>query len=453
VNILFISYGDFRANSLTHIAGFAAGLVRRHGHDCAVTVPRRLKTFKAVPDPAFRPLLYSDVLRRPACFADGRPADIIHAWTPRHLVATCVLSLQRRMHRAARLVVHLEDNEEHLASHIGGLPFDTLRSASPGSWQKLFDRELIHPWRHRLLLHAADAVTHITPSLARFIPSGTPGRLLLPGVDPAFLTSETPDLALKHQLGLPPGARILVYPGSVNPVNAAEIRDLYQAVALLNRDGPHPVRLVRTGASSKWFIQSLTPSERETCINLGFIDRRRLPALLRLADVLVQPGKTGPFNDYRLPSKLAEFLASGRPVIMPAANIAAELAEGRDALFLRDGTPEDIAGRCRTVFADSDLATRLGRHGREAARRLFDTDCQSDRLAALYAEVASRPARADWPAFAAAPALDERTLFAPDPADPDLVATLRWTSRFPRPAPADWRRHLPAWLYRAQPDW
>jgi glycosyltransferase involved in cell wall biosynthesis len=453
VNILFVSYGDFRANSLTHIAGFAAGLSRRHGHDCAVAVPRRLKTLKAVPDPAFRPLLYSDALRRPACFADGRPADIIHAWTPRHLVATCVLSLQRRMHRAARLVVHLEDNEEHLASHILGRPFDVLRSDPPDSWQKLFDRELVHPWRHRLLLHAADAITHITPSLAQFIPPGTPARLLLPGIDPSFFVPETPDPALKRQLGLPADARILVYPGSVNPVNAAEIRDLYQAVALLNRDGPHPVRLVRTGASSKWFTRSLTPSEREICLNLGFIDRRRLPALLALADVLVQPGKTGPFNDCRLPSKLAEFLASGRPVIMPAANIASELVEGRDALFLRDGTPEDIAGRCRTVFADAGLAARLGRHGRESARRLFDTGRQTALLAALYADVASHPARADWPAFSAAPVLDERTLFPAAPDDPDLAAAIRATGQFPRPAPAGWRRHLPAWLHRAQPDW
>ena len=51
------------------------------------------------------------------------------------------------------------------------------------------------------------------------------------------------------------------------------------------------------------------------------MEAARLPALLRLADVLVQPGESNRFNTHRLPSKLPEFLASGRPVIMPRANL------------------------------------------------------------------------------------------------------------------------------------
>lgn len=452
MNILFINYGDFRANSLTHIAGFAAGLTRL-GHGCAVTVPWRLKTLSAVPDPAFLPLLHTDVLRRPDCFPGGRPPDIIHAWTPRHLVATCTLELQRRLPRAARLIVHLEDNEEHLAAQICQKPFATLRAADPSLWLPLYQRQLVHPWRHRLLLHAADAITHITPSLAVFAPAAPPARLLLPGLDPAFFEKPALPPELRRKLNLPPGARVIVYSGSVNPVNAAELRDLYQAVALLDRDGPQPVRLVRTGTTPQWFSDSLSHSERSILINLGFVDRRLLPALFSLADVLVQPGKTGPFNDYRLPSKLAEFLASGRPVVMPATNLAHSLTDGREAIFLRDGTPEDIADRCRTVFSNADLAARLGQHGREAARRLFDLETQSALLAELYAEVAARPARAAWPSLAAAPKLDESVLFPSDPTDPDLAATLDWARRFPRPAPADWRRHLPSWLHRPQPSW
>ena len=44
----------------------------------------------------------------------------------------------------------------------------------------------------------------------------------------------------------------------------------------------------------------------------GFVPKARLPRLLALADVLVQPGRAGAFNDYRLPSKLPEFLAAKR---------------------------------------------------------------------------------------------------------------------------------------------
>lgn len=453
LNILFVSYGDFRANSLTHIAGFCAGLSRL-GHACAVAVPRRLHTLSAIPNPAFRALSYADVLRQPACFPGAQPPDIIHAWTPRHLVATCVLELQKRLPRPARLVVHLEDNEEHLASSICSLPYASLRDGDPSLWGPLFTRELIHPRRHRLFLHAADAVTHITPSLTEFIPAGPSRLLLLPGLDPAFFHGSPPDSALFRKINLPANARVIVYPGSVNPVNAGELRDLYQAVVLLDRDSIRPVRLVRTGASSTWFKKALSASERAVCIDLGFVDRRLLPSLLSLADVLVQPGKTGPFNDYRLPSKLAEFLASGRPVVLPPTNLARSLVDGRDSLFLADGSPADIAARCRTIFEDPSLAASLGRHGRDAARRLFDLETQTALLAALYANVLSQPSRVPWSALATDPRLDETGLFPASPVDADLASALDWARRSPRPPPPIWwQRHIPSWLRSPSPAW
>ena len=44
-------------------------------------------------------------------------------------------------------------------------------------------------------------------------------------------------------------------------------------------------------------------------LDLGFVSRDRLWDLLAAADVFVQPGGPSPFNDYRFPSKLPDFLA------------------------------------------------------------------------------------------------------------------------------------------------
>lgn len=452
MNILFVSYGDFRVNSLVHIAGFAAGLSRL-GHACAVAVPRRLRTIADIPSPAFRPLLYHDVLRDPRCFPDGGAPDIIHAWTPRHLVATFVVALQARLPRPARLVVHMEDNEEHLAERICGLPFDELLAAPPRLWEKLHDVDLIHPRRHRLLLHAADAVTHIIPGLVRFVPRGQETRLLMPGLDAAFVEPRAPEPDLRRRLGVPPDARLVVYPGSVNPVNAPELRDLYRAVVLLDSGSPRPVRLVRTGNTSPWFRKSLSPGERAVTIDLGFVERGLVPRLLSLADVLVQPGKPGPFNDYRLPSKLPEFLASGRPVVMPAANLAAFLEDGRDAVFLGDGSPADIAARCRAVFADDALAARVARGGREAALRLFDAGRQAALLDRLYATLAARPPRAAWDALAGDRSAQESALFPGPSDDPGLAETLSWARENPRATASAWRRKAPAWLVPPIRSW
>jgi len=439
MNILFVCYQDYRANSMVHIAGFTAGL-RRLGHTCAVAVPEKPHTLSAVPSPTFIPLLYADILKNPDRFPDGRPPDIIHAWTPRWHVADFVLALQRRLTKPARLVVHLEDNEEHLAEKIAGRPFAELRRARPDELKPLRDWRLVHPWRHRLFLHAADAVTHITPALEKFIPAGRPAPVLRPAVAPAFFRINTPDTDQRRLLGLPPGARVIVYPGGVNPINAPEIRDIYAAAALLDTEAS-PVRLVRTGASPDWFADDLTPRERAVTIDLGFVDRDRIAPLLSLADVLVQPGRPGPFNDYRLPSKLAEFLACGKPVVMPATNIAAELRDGRDALFLHEGTPPEIAARCREIFDDPGLARRLGENARAAALRLFDPERQTALLAKLYEETLARPATADWTAFAA-PDADERALFPASPQNaPDLLAALEWLQA-QTPSPRPWWRRL-----------
>ena len=66
--------------------------------------------------------------------------------------------------------------------------------------------------------------------------------------------------------------------------------------------------------------------------------RRRLaeiPGYLALADAFVQPGAPDDFNRYRLPSKLPEFLAMGRPVILPHCNIGNDLTDGAECAAAR----------------------------------------------------------------------------------------------------------------------
>ncbi|MEO7600211.1 MAG: glycosyltransferase, partial [Opitutus sp.] len=117
------------------------------------------------------------------------------------------------------------------------------------------------------------------------------------------------------------------------------------------------------------------------------IEKARLGALLASADVLVQPGAADDFNDYRLPSKIPEFMCVGRPVIMPRANLAREMTDGYHALLLQSGDPNEIADQCQRVFADSELARRLGEGALEFARTHFDVVANTDWLLAFYERV------------------------------------------------------------------
>ena len=207
MNILFVNYGDFTTNSLNHIGGFAGALCAK-GHACVVAVPSGKDTLSAVPNPGFTAALYNELLERPAFFPDGRTADVIHAWTPREFVRKFVVSYQTIAERSARLVVHLEDNEEYLISGYAKRPIMELRSMGFGELDSVMSDRLPHPLRHRTFLRLADAVTVIVHRLRDFVPAGVPFSVLEPGVDPQYLRPAAPDPAIRRELGLRDGEKV-----------------------------------------------------------------------------------------------------------------------------------------------------------------------------------------------------------------------------------------------------
>ena len=394
MNILFVNYGDFRTNSLNHIAGFANALCAA-GHACVVAVPSSPETISAICDPLFIPATYAAALAKPGLFPDARPADIIHAWTPREGVRKFVLAYQRLLTNPARVIIHLEDNERYLIEAYTGKPFSELRTASPHDTDRWLVDGLPHPLRHESFLRVADGITHIVDRLKEHVPAGIPTQLLPPPVDFNLYRPTAPDAALRLKLGLRPKEKILVFTGSNTFANEPELRELYLAVALLNQRGT-PTRLIRTGFNSPTFLASLAFDYRAFVLDLGFVEKSKLPQLLALADVLVQPGRAGAFNDFRLPSKLPEFLAAGKPVVLPPTNLALLMQDGREAVFLKTGAPEEIAATCQRLFTDPKLCATLGQNAAAFARRHFDSAAKTRALAAFYTATLARPAANDW---------------------------------------------------------
>ena len=414
MNILFVNYGDFTTNSLNHIGGFANTL-SAGGHACVVAVPQRKETLQHIADPLFIAATYDEALARPNLFPDGRTADVIHAWTPRECVRKFTVAYQRATvnggGRPARLIIHLEDNERFLLEGFTGKTFEQLRTTPAAELESLLNDSLAHPLRHESFLRIADAVTHIIDRLAEFAPPGVPTHLLFPGVDFALYHPQAPDEPLRDEIGLRAGEKAIVFTGSNTFANEPEMRELYLAVALLNQRGT-PTRLVRTGFNSPRFLDGLADDVKRHVLDLGFIEKAKLPRLLALANVLVQPGRPGPFNDYRLPSKLPEFLASGKPVALPPTNLARLMEDGREAVFLpASGTPADIADACERLFGDAELCARLGENAVAFARSHFDLAVNTRGLAEFYVATTERESRTDW-SLARDATTSDATLFA-----------------------------------------
>ncbi len=157
--------------------------------------------------------------------------------------------------------------------------------------------------------------------------------------------------------------------------------ELYRAVRILRERGRDLV-LIKTGKDDVPVADVLGFQPQEAgVIDLGQVERPFLIDLMKCADLFVQPGAPGPFNDYRLPSKLPEFMAVGRPVVLPATNLGLRLRPGQDAMLLSNGSAEEIAGQVEAILDDPRLAARLSANAQAFARRSFRWERQGARLA------------------------------------------------------------------------
>jgi len=124
---------------------------------------------------------------------------------------------------------------------------------------------------------------------------------------------------------------------------------------------------------------------------VGSVKSSDVPAHLARASVLVLARPQSPQADAGMPTKVAEYLASGVPVVITrTGDIATFLDDGVNAYLI---TPDDEAAleeALRYVLAHPAEALAVGRHGREVAIRHFDYRVVGAKVAAFIAEISQR---------------------------------------------------------------
>jgi 2-polyprenyl-3-methyl-5-hydroxy-6-metoxy-1,4-benzoquinol methylase len=194
-----------------------------------------------------------------------------------------------------------------------------------------------------------------------------PELVFWPGFDNRYLESLDKQ-EVRQRFNLPQDCYLLVYAGGVHDVNVDEVESLLLAVAEVNRRGQR-VQLVKAGIDGHPLFTNLPASLAELVINLGFVNRVDLPQLLQAADVLVQPGMANRFNDYRFPSKLPEYFATGIPVVLPSTNIGLHIVDGVEGVLLKEGHYREIADAIEKLMFAPELAKQIGEAGRAFALR------------------------------------------------------------------------------------
>jgi glycosyltransferase involved in cell wall biosynthesis len=384
MRLVFVYFGPFNVNSAIQAFHFGNELTDL-GWTVTLAAVGDPETIRQVGEPRFRCITHHDLPQELERARRAGEPTIVCAWTPRENVRVATLDFTRRL--SVPYVIHLEDNEAYLLEAAVRRSPAELRRLAPSEQERFTRPALIHPSRYLEFLRGAAGITMITADLNDFNVGDRPRHVARPGIDAERFDPDIEPVISREALGLDPDDFVIVYHGTVHYANQHEMLSLYLGVKLLQRRG-RAVKLVRLGETDLGGVDPRSfGALRDGVIELGSVGWREIPGYLALADAFVQPGAADDFNRYRLPSKLPEFLAMGRPVVLPDCNIGHDLTEGENALLLREGNGLEIASRVELLLDDPDLRARLARGARRFALEHLNWHDNSVALARFLAEV------------------------------------------------------------------
>jgi colanic acid biosynthesis glycosyl transferase WcaI len=222
------------------------------------------------------------------------------------------------------------------------------------------------------LYHRCDRVVVVTPAFKDHLIKHwqvPPEKISVVenGVETGLFSPGAPDQELRRELGAE-GKFVVCYIGTMGMAHGLET--VVEAAARLRDPAPQVLFLLVGEGGEKERIISLARSRGLT--NVRFVDqqpRARIPAYIRTSDVcLVLLKRTELFKTV-IPTKMLEFMACARPVILGVDGQARKIVdEAQAGLFIEPENPDAMAEAILHLAADSELRESMGRNG---ARHIF----------------------------------------------------------------------------------
>lgn len=379
-------YNNFKSNSTIQVHNFANALAELD-NECIVAVPDGKETvYKYINDDIrYAPMTYAELNSSNNLFSNLGQPDIIHAWTPRESIRKEILYLKNK-YKKAKIVMHLEDNDVFIIEKHMEMPLKKIKELPEEHINRLINDGLIHPLKYEKFINMSDGFTVIMDKLLEFVPREKENIILWPILDEKRFFPRNVNNTIKNELDINDNDLVLCYTGNVHQANADEVRSLYVAVALANREGIN-VKLIRTGVDYCNFLGEAPDSIKKDVIELGFVSHKKIPEYLALSNILIQPGKPNEFNDYRLPSKLVEFLGMGIPVAMPNSNLGRFMKDMEEVIILKNGNSLEILDIIKKYKEMSEKYKTIGENGLKFASTNFGRKDVSARLIEFYKKV------------------------------------------------------------------
>jgi glycosyltransferase involved in cell wall biosynthesis len=391
MHIIFVNYYSLACNSGGHILNLACSL-QALGVTTTIFVPFNSENF-TLPTSAdgIECVEFTSLNRWLA--HNHLPFDetLIVAWTPRENVRNFVEALRQRF--PCRYIVHLEDNESLITATNLGLEPEALARVSHDQLdaQIPVDSRLSHPIHSERFIAKSHGATALIATLFALLPPHHKRLVFWPGAAQNFFNVVPIDYTYRRSLGIPDDELVLAYTGNLHSTNRSEVCSLYLATCILNRRGIKS-RLLRTGDDHISAFANDIPEVQGHILHLGRVPEiEDVARVLSAANFLVQPGRSDLFNDYRFPSKLPEFFAIGRPVLLPSSNLGCFVRDGEDAIILKRGDGLEIANEILKLHINPQLCEKLAASSHAFAIKHFRWSRIAEKIISFYEDVLVNP--------------------------------------------------------------
>lgn len=183
------------------------------------------------------------------------------------------------------------------------------------------------------------------------------------GVETQLFRPQRPDAALRQELG-GQGKFLVSYIGTLGMAHGLET--LVDAAAQLQSSTPNVAFAVVGEGAEKERIASLVRSRGLN--NISLLDqqpRERIPGYICASDACLVLLRRDEIFRTVIPTKMLEFMACARPVIVGVDGLARSIVEqARSGIFVQPEDPSDLAAAIRCLAANATLRDLLGRNGR-----------------------------------------------------------------------------------------
>jgi len=187
----------------------------------------------------------------------------------------------------------------------------------------------------------------------------------------------------------------LLWTGAPHGEIRAHLEFLVDAMAAVRTRHPR-CRLVLIGNFDEQFRAALVARAARTAGDAsavevhGFVPRDRLAAPIARAAALLAPLPAGVRWECCFPTKLGDYLVSGRPVVSSAVGeVAAHFTDGVTAMLAPPGDAAAWSERIVRLLDNPGLAACIGAAGRDLAVREFDYRRHAAKLYAFLNDIAA----------------------------------------------------------------